>query len=98
MFLGPDDADELIDLLTDAATVTGVLAGHPAAEAALAADGTGPARDCAELTIDLRLAAARAWALERSGTLSGVISTRRYSGRAGYTATSRSRGTDHART
>ena len=59
VFLGPDDADELIDLLTDAATVTGVLAGHPAAEAALAADGTGPARDCAELTIDLRLAAAR---------------------------------------
>ena len=42
VFLGPDDADELIDLLTDAATVTGVLAGHPAAEAALAEFERGP--------------------------------------------------------
>lgn len=59
VLLEPDDVDELADLLTDAATVIGHLAGHPAAEAALAADGTGPARDCAELTLDLRLAAAR---------------------------------------
>lgn len=58
-FIGPDEADELVDLLLDAATVTGRLAGHPAAEAALAEDGCGPARDCAELTLDLRLAAAR---------------------------------------
>lgn len=58
-FISPDDADELIDLLTDAAAVIGALAGAPAAEAALAAGGCGPARDCAELAIDLRLAAAR---------------------------------------
>jgi len=59
VFIGPDETDELVDLLTDAATVIGHLAGHPAAEAALAADGTGPSQDCAELTLDLRLAAAR---------------------------------------
>jgi len=59
VFISPDDADELVDLLTDAATVIGQLAGHPAAEAALAGDGTGPQQDCTELTIDLRLAAAR---------------------------------------
>jgi hypothetical protein len=58
-FIGPEEADELVDLLTDAATVIGHVAGHPAAEDALAADGSGPQRDCAELTIDLRLAAAR---------------------------------------
>jgi hypothetical protein len=59
VFISPDDADELVDLLTDAATVIGHLAGHPDAEAALAGDGTGPQQDCTELTIDLRLAAAR---------------------------------------
>jgi hypothetical protein len=59
VLLEPDDVDELVDLLTDAATVIGHLAGHPAAEAALAAGGTGLARDCGELTLDLRLAAAR---------------------------------------
>ena len=37
IFLAPDDADELVDLLTDAAAVIGSLAGSPAAEAALAA-------------------------------------------------------------
>lgn len=58
-FLGPDEVDELVDLLTDAATVTGRLAGHPAAEAALAGDGCGPSGDCAELALDLRLTAAR---------------------------------------
>ena len=57
VFLGPDDADELIDLLTDAAAVTGAVAGQAAAEDALAAAGASPARDCAELAIDLRLAA-----------------------------------------
>ena len=59
VFVGPDEADELVDLLTDAAAVIGHLAGHPAAEAALAADGSGPQQDCTELTLDLRLAAAR---------------------------------------
>lgn len=59
LFISPDDTDELVELLLDAATVIGHLAGHPAAEAALAGDGTGPAQDCTELTIDLRLAAAR---------------------------------------
>ncbi len=59
VFIGPDEADELVDLLIDAATVIGHLAGHPAAEAALAADGNGPQQDCTELTLDLRLAAAR---------------------------------------
>jgi hypothetical protein len=59
IFLAPDDADELVDLLTDAAAVTGSLAGSPAAEAALAADGSGQQQDCTELTLDLRLAAAR---------------------------------------
>jgi hypothetical protein len=59
VFVGPDDVDELVDLLTDAATVIGHLAGHPAAETALAEDGSGPQQDCTELTLDLRLAAAR---------------------------------------
>ena len=58
VLLEPDDADGLVDLLTDAATVIGHLAGHPAAGAAV---GWGRHRvgDCAELTVDLRLAAAR---------------------------------------
>src|SRR6266702_3606130 len=57
IFIEPDDADELIDLLTDAAWVIGHLAGHPAAEDACA---HAPARPgtCTELAIDLRLAAA----------------------------------------
>ena len=59
MFLGPEETDELVELLIDAAAVIGHLAGHPTAEAALAENGTGPQHDCAELTIDLRLAAAR---------------------------------------
>ena len=59
VFLGPDEVDELADLLIDVATVIGHLAGHPAAEAALAGDGNAPQHDCAELTLDLRLAAAR---------------------------------------
>ena len=57
-FISPDDADELIDLLTDAAAVIGALAGTPAAETALAEGGCSPALDCSELAIDLRLAAA----------------------------------------
>jgi hypothetical protein len=58
-FISPEDADELVDLLTDAATVIGHLAGHPAAEDALAAGRSGLQQDCTELTLDLRLAAAR---------------------------------------
>jgi len=59
VLLGPGEADMLADLLMDAATVIGCLAGHPAAESALAAGGCGPAGDCAELTLDLRVAAAQ---------------------------------------
>jgi len=57
IFIGPEDADELTDLLADAAWVIGHLAGHPAAEEACA---SAPARQdtCTELAIDLRLAAA----------------------------------------
>jgi hypothetical protein len=57
IFIEPDDADELIDLLADAAWVIGHLAGVPAAEEAC---GCAPARlgSCAELALDLRLAAA----------------------------------------
>lgn len=55
--LDPDDADELADLLTDAAWVIGHLASLPPAEDACA---RAPARpgSCTELAIDLRLAAA----------------------------------------
>ncbi len=57
IFIDPDDADELTDLLADAAWVISHLAGHPAAEDACS---RAPARpgNCAELAIDLRLAAA----------------------------------------
>jgi hypothetical protein len=57
IFLDPEDADELTDLLTDAAWVIGHLASVPAAEDACAST---PARagSCAELAMDLRLAAA----------------------------------------
>jgi len=57
VFIEPEDADELTDLLADAAWVIGCLAGHPAAEDASA---RAPARpgSCAELALDLRLAAA----------------------------------------
>jgi hypothetical protein len=57
VLLSAGETDALADLLMDAATVIGHLAGHPAAEAALAAGGCGPAADCAELTLDLRVAA-----------------------------------------
>jgi hypothetical protein len=70
VFLGPDDADELIDLLTDAAAVAGAVAGQPAAEAALADTAASPARDCAELAIDLRLAASL---LEADTTAAGNV-------------------------
>ena len=55
--LDPEDADELTDLLADAAWVIGHLAGQPAAEDACAC---APARQgsCADLALDLRLAAA----------------------------------------
>ena len=57
IFIEPDDADELIDLITDAAWVIGHLAAVPAAEEAC---GCAPARQgsCTELAMDLRLAAA----------------------------------------
>ncbi len=57
IFIEPEDADELTDLLADAAWVIGHLAGHPAAEEACA---RAPARQgsCTELALDLRLAAA----------------------------------------
>ena len=57
VFIEPDDADELTDLIADAAWVIGCLAGDPAAEDACARAPGRPA-SCAELAIDLRLAAA----------------------------------------
>jgi hypothetical protein len=54
--LDPEDADELTDLLADAAWVIGHLAGQPAAEDACAR-APRPV-SCADLAIDLRLAAA----------------------------------------
>jgi hypothetical protein len=58
VLLEPDDVDELVDMLLDAAAVIGHLAGDPGAEAARAEAGGGPQQDCEELAIDLRLAAA----------------------------------------
>lgn len=57
IFIEPDDADELIDLLADAAWVIGHLASVPEAEEACAC---APARQgtCAELAVDLQIAAA----------------------------------------
>ncbi len=57
IFIEPEDADELTDLLADAAWVIGHLAGCPPAEEAC---GRAPARpgSCTELALDLRLAAA----------------------------------------
>jgi len=57
IFIEPEDADELTDLLADAAWVIGSLAGGPAAEDACAG-APGQPGSCAELAIDLRLAAA----------------------------------------
>jgi len=57
VFIDPEDADELTDLLVDAAWVIGHLASHPAAEEACART-PGRQGSCAELAIDLRLAAA----------------------------------------
>ena len=58
VLLEPDDVDELVDMLLDAAAVIGALAGDPGAEAARAEAGAGPQAGCEELAIDLRLAAA----------------------------------------
>ena len=85
VFVGPDEADELIDLLIDAATVIGHLAGHSAAETALAADGNGPQQECAELTIDLRLAAARLDEDTTARRISGHI--KKHNGKGGDAAT-----------
>ena len=57
IFIEPEDADELADLLTDAAWVIGHLASLPAAEQACACAPARPG-SCTELAIDLRLAAA----------------------------------------
>jgi len=73
VFLGPDEADELIDLLADAAAVTGAVAGQPAAEAALAGAGASQARDCAELAVDLRLTASL---LDADTTAAGNVSAK----------------------
>lgn len=64
VFIEAEDADELADLLTDAAWVIGHLASVPAAEEACA---RAPAwqGSCTELAIDLRLAAA---AVEEAAT------------------------------
>ena len=58
VLLEPDDVDELVDMLLDAAAVIGALAGYPAAEDARAGSGNGPQASCEELAVDLRLAAA----------------------------------------
>ena|SRR6185437_1248426 len=55
--LGPEDADELTDLLLDASWVIGHLASLPAAEDASATAPAGPG-SCADLALDLKLAAA----------------------------------------
>jgi len=57
VLIEPEDADELTDLLVDAAWVIGHLASLPAAEDACAR-APGRPGGCAELAIDLRLAAA----------------------------------------
>jgi len=57
IFIEAEDADELTDLVADAAWVIGCLAGHPAAEEACARAPAGPG-SCTELALDLRLAAA----------------------------------------
>lgn len=56
--LDPADADDLADLLLQAAAVIHVLAGDPGAEAAAAQAVTGEAGSCQDLAIRLQLAAA----------------------------------------
>lgn len=58
VLLEPDEADDLVDLLLEAATVIHTLAGDPAAEAAAAQAVAGGRGNCQELAIDLQLAAA----------------------------------------
>lgn len=58
VLLEPDEADDLVDLLLEAATVIHALAGAPQAEAAAAEAVTGGRGSCQELAIDLHLAAA----------------------------------------
>ena len=84
VFLGPDEADELIDLLIDAAAVTGAVAGHPAAEDARAGAAASPARDCAEFAIDLRLAASLLDADTTAGNVTArTVTARKNTSRAG---------------
>src|ERR1022692_1327221 len=54
----PGEADDLVDLLLETATVIHALAGVPAAEAAAAQAVTGGRVSCQDLVIDLQLAAA----------------------------------------
>jgi len=64
VLIDPEDADELTDLLVDAAWVIGHLASLPAAEEACART-PGRQGSCEQLAVDLRLAAA---ALDEAAT------------------------------
>lgn len=58
IFFEPDEADDLVDVLMEAAIVLHCLAGVPDAEAAAAQAVTGGRGSCQDLAIDLQLAAA----------------------------------------
>lgn len=58
VLLDPEEADDLVDLLLEAAMVIGALAGTPQAEAACTRAVTGGRGSCELLAIDLQLAAA----------------------------------------
>jgi hypothetical protein len=58
VFIEPDEADDLVDMLAEAAIVLHTLAGVPDAEAAAAQAVTGGRGSCQDLAIDLQLAAA----------------------------------------
>lgn len=58
IFIEPDEADDLVDVLMEAAIVLHALAGVPDAEAAAAQAVTGGRGSCQDLAIDLQLAAA----------------------------------------
>jgi hypothetical protein len=58
VLLDPEEADDLVDLLLEAAMVIGALVGAPEAEAACTQAVTGGRGSCELLAIDLQLAAA----------------------------------------
>ena len=58
ILIEPDDADDLVDLLLEAAGVLHRLVAVPEAEAAAARDGTCRGSACAGLALDLQLVAA----------------------------------------